>query len=282
MFLQRTNEDMKINLPDIKKVISLLVNIESSFDGETHKIQKWVEKNRDSIRERNKLIEEKSDKNDIKILIFLLTDLLIRAMKGEIGTKVFNELQKLIKTKKDLNYENYVRILKNVNYRWGAERGAKVIEKVANLFANEYNWNWAVYFNDAEKYFDNNFIKDKLLKIKYVKFKVRDLALSSFNKNYIANDLHVVRVITRIGLLNYGFTFLRDNNLEMGNDPDNKKNYLFLHKLILKLSKLTYNEYSPADLDRIFWHFGRSICKAKPNCSICPIKDICLTGQYRN
>ncbi len=93
--------------------------------------------------------------------------------------------------------------------------------------------------------------------------------------------MHVVRVMTRIGLLCYGFDLLQDNKLEMGNNPGNPKNYLFLHKLILKLSKLTDNKYSPVDLDRIFWHFGRAICRSEPKCSECPINNMCLTGKYR-
>ncbi len=88
-------------------------------------------------------------------------------------------------------------------------------------------------------------------------------------------------MMTRIGLLCYGFDLLQDNNLEMGNNPANEKNYLFLHKRILKLSKLTDNKYSPADLDRIFWHFGRAICGNKTNCSKCSINNMCLTGKYR-
>jgi hypothetical protein len=56
---------------------------------------------------------------------------------------------------------------------------------------------------------------------------LRDLALSSFNSNYVANDLHVVRVITRTGLLNYGFDLLENGELETGNNPFNKKIQLF-------------------------------------------------------
>ncbi|MBU1091618.1 hypothetical protein KKA27_02035 [Patescibacteria group bacterium] len=124
----------------------------------------------------------------------------------------------------------------------------------------------------AEKLKDN-FQNDELLTIKYIGFKTRDLALSEFNNNYVANDLHVSRIMTRIGLLNYGFDLVKDNDLEMGNNPGDNKNYLFLHKLVLRLSDLLDRKYSPTDLDRIFWHFGRSICKNKPQCNEnkCPI-----------
>ncbi|MFH1861332.1 MAG: hypothetical protein ABH878_00840, partial [bacterium] len=157
---------------------------------------------------------------------------------------------------------------------------AKVIREVVNIFEKRYRWDWKVYFDKAEQYAKSNFLQDELLKIKNVSFKVRDLALSGFNPNYVANDLHVVRVMSRIGLLNYGFSLLDDKYLEMGNNPANRNNYLFLRKLVLELSRLS-DEYSPADLDRIFWNFGRSICKAKPECPRCPINNQCLTGMFR-
>jgi endonuclease III len=275
------NSYKEINLPDIKNVLPLLVKVKTSYDGKTCTIIEWIKEHRKNILKNSQLIKNKSDKNDIKILISILRDLLIRAMQGERGGKVFNELQKSIKTKQDLNHKNYVQILKRANYRWGPENGAKVLTAVVNIFKNEFKWNWKTYFKEAEKHSEINYPQDKLLKTKNVSFKVRDLALSNFNQNFVANDLHVVRVMTRIGLLCYGFDLLKENNVEMGNNPADEKNYLFLHKLILKLSKLMDSKYSPADLDRIFWYFGRAICGSETKCSICPINNMCLTGKYR-
>jgi hypothetical protein len=201
-------------------------------------------------------------------------------MRGERGGILNKELQCSIQAKQDLTYENYLDLLKRANYRWGATTGAQVINDVTNVFKNRYGWDWKVYFDEADKYAETDFLQDELLKIRNIKFKVRDLALSSFNPNYVANDLHVVRVISRVGLLNYGFDLLGNGDLEMGNNPANRRNYLFLHKLVLKLSRLMNDEYSPADLDRIFWNFGRSICNANPKCFKCPIKNQCLTGKY--
>jgi endonuclease III len=202
-------------------------------------------------------------------------------MKGERGNILYEELKKSIKSKKDLNKENYQKILKKARYRWGVKVGKKVMSEVVEVFAEKVKWDWKKYFEPAEKSHETNFQEDELLKIKHVKLKVRDLALSNFNPNYVANDLHVVRVMTRIGLLNYGFDLLQGDKLEMGNNPSNEKNYLFLHKLVHKLSNLTNKNYSAADLDRIFWFFGKSICGTKPKCSQCPIKNLCLKGQYK-
>jgi hypothetical protein len=132
----------------------------------------------------------------------------------------------------------------------------------------------------ASAHTDNNFADDHLLTIKNIGFKVRDLALSCFEPSYAAFDLHVARVPTRIGLLNYGFELLGDPKIEMGNNPTDEKNHLFLHRLFLRLSELTENEISPAELDRIFWHFGRTCCGARPRCGECPVNDECLTGKH--
>jgi len=49
----------------------------------------------------------------------------------------------------------------------------------------------------------------------------------------------------------------------------------------IKLSEMTGENFLAADLDRIFWHFGKTICQSKPKCSDCPIKPNCLTGKYK-
>jgi endonuclease III len=272
---------MELKLPDINEIISKIIELKASLNGKSQKIEDWLTEHRDQINENQSLIKCKSDESDIKILLSFLRDLLIRAMKGERGNIVYEELKGAIRTKQDLTEENYQQILRRARYRWGPEVGAQVISDVVNTFAHRLNWDWEKYFERAEVSHKTDFQKDDLLKIKHVKLKVRDLALSHFNPNYVANDLHVVRVITRIGLLNYGFDLLRENKLEMGNNPSNKKNYLFLHRLVHKLSKLTNKKYSAADLDRIFWFLGKSICGTKPKCSECPIKNLCLTGQYK-
>jgi endonuclease III len=272
---------MEIKLPDINELISEIVKIESSYNGEIHRIESWIQKHRRQIEENRELVKSRSDKADIEILISILRDLLVRAIKGESGEKVYTELRNSIKSKQDLKEKNYRQILRNAKYRWGEEVGNQVITDVVTIFAQKFKWDWKGYFDRAEKYHETDFQEDELLKIKNIKLKVRDLALSSFNSNYVANDLHVTRVITRIGLLNYGYDLLKNNKLEMGNNPNNKENYLFLHRLIQKLSKLTDYKYFPADLDRIFWHFGKSTCGAKPMCSKCTIKNLCLTGQYK-
>jgi len=272
---------MNLELPNINDILEKMVTVNLSFDGRQNTISEWLQRHRDTLKSNQKLIIHQCEENDIKILLSMLRNLLVRATKGERGNRIYDELLNTIENKKDLTTQNYGRILTNSQYRWGIATGTQVISDVVKLFAKRLKWNWRVYFDAAEKYHETNFQQDELLKIKHVGYKVRDLALSSFNRNYVANDLHVVRVMTRLGLLNYGFDLLSDSSLEMGNNPGNIKNYLFLHRLVLKLSKLTHCQYFPADLDKVLWSFGKSICKDRPKCNSCPIKKLCLTGKTK-
>jgi len=273
---------MKINIPEIKDIIASILGLKSTANGKIQTIEKWVDEQRKNIRHHKQWVENKSDENDIKIITDLLPNLLMRSMRGEKGPLIEDELHKAINIKQDLNHDNYVSLLQRAGYRWGYQVGSQVMTDVVKIFENKYGWDFILYFEEAERHAEYNFQTDTLLKVKNIGFKVRDLALSNFNPNYVANDLHIVRTTTRIGLWNYGFDLLGDDSLEMGTNPSNGKNYLFLHKLVLKLSKFTDSEYSPVDIDRILWHFGRSICKAKPECSVCPINKQCLTGKNKN
>ena len=75
----------------------------------------------------------------------------------------------------------------------------------------------------------------------------------AFNGDAIAVDTHVFRVSNRIGLAN-GFTVLKTEKDLMKNIE--KKEWKNAHHYLIYL--------------------GRTFCKAqKPNCALCPIKDLC-------
>jgi len=255
--------------------------VESTFDGTTQPIRQWVLEHRTKIKENRGLIENGSSANDILVLNMFLRDLLVRAIKGEMGSRVYEELLAKIKTKADLIETNYREALRNANYRWGVDNGSKVISDVVHHVQSVLQWNWSAYIERAENEKENNYQSDPILGIKNISFKLRDLALSNFSPHYAAFDLHVTRVLTRLGWLNYGFPFLGSTDLEMGNNPGNDKNYLFLHRLFVLLSEMTQGEYTPVDLDRILWHLGKSICGARSRCGACPVAAGCPTGKYR-
>jgi len=272
---------MRLEIPDVWDVVTRMLQVKADFDDKTREISQWVEAHRTDIEQNKQLVASDDTDRHIQILRILLPELLIRGMSGEAGSKVHEELKKHIKEEADLRTDIYQQVLEKASYRWGPPKGVQVIEDVVRIFRDEYGWDWERYFEEAEAEKETNFLSDKLLKVKHIGFKVRDLALSNFNENYAANDLHVVRVITRLGFLNYGYELLGDNRLEMGTDSAKRKNYLFLHRLILRLSALVSDEFSPSDLDRVFWHFGRSRCRAKPQCGDCPVAEICPTGAGR-
>jgi endonuclease III len=272
---------MHITIPDVSETLDRLMTVESTFDGTTQPIWQWVSEHRAKIKENRSLIENKSPANDIPVLNMFLRDLLVRAIKGEMGSRVYEELLAIIKTKADLIKTNYREVLKNANYRWGVDDGSRVISDVVHHVQSVLQWNWRAYIERAENEKETNYQRDPMLGIKNISFKLRDLALSNFSPYYAAFDLHVTRVLTRLGWLNYGFPLLKNTDLEMGNNPGNDKNYLFLHRLFVLLSDMTKGEYTPVDLDRILWHLGKSICGAKSKCGACPITAGCPTGRHR-
>jgi hypothetical protein len=266
---------MRIQLPDIDGVIQRIVGVQSTVGGETKSIQDWVNEHKQYIETNRARVSRPSDRNDIKTLLILISDLLQRATQGT----VLPQLRAEIRAKEDLRSDAYARALRAAGYRW-VEEGRRVISEAVDYFARELNWNWREYFAAADKNCEAMFENDYLLTIKCVKFKVRNLALSNFSRRYAAFDRHLTRVVARIGILNYGFDLLGDREVDIGTDLSDRKTFRFFHRLFMKLSDLTDRRYEPVDLDKIFWHFGRTVCTAKRDkCSVCPIQQDCLTGR---
>ena len=142
---------MQIVLPDVNHVLHRLINIESTFDGKKQKISSWVEEHQMYIIENKKLIEYSCEENDIKILLIFLGNMLVRAMTGEKGQKVFDELSRSIKRKSDLCKDNYINALKRAKYRWNAENGSTVISKIVQHFGEQLDWKWHSYPNHRIK-----------------------------------------------------------------------------------------------------------------------------------
>jgi len=92
---------MELTLPDINEIISKIIGLNASFDGKNQKIKDWLTEHRYQIKKNQSLIKCKSNEADIEILISFLRDLLIRAMKGERGNRLYEELKNSIKSKQD-------------------------------------------------------------------------------------------------------------------------------------------------------------------------------------
>jgi hypothetical protein len=273
---------VKITIPDLPQTIEMLLPLKSTFDGRTQTIREWVNEHRSIIQKNARMVNAHSGNHDIRILSIFIRDLLVRNIVGEGGQRIYDAFCEIVSRKDDLKQENYRKILTKARYRWGITLGSDVMCAAVNYFRDDLHWNWRVYLAQAERNKKENFPNDKRLKIKHVKFKVRDLALSNFNPNYAAFDLHVTRVVARIGLLAYGWDVTGDKAVEFGTNPSDNDNYLFLHKFFLRISELCGGRFTPVDLDRIFWHLGRSKCGATTECDTCPIQKTCLTGKMRS
>jgi hypothetical protein len=270
-----------ITLPDINEVTEKVMQLPSKYTNEDIKrdekkpILEWVKDHRARIAKNKKLYAKKSDENDLQILKLLFSCYLMRAMKGERGILLREKINAFIQTKTDLNVTNYKNILKKSSYRFPVD-GLQVMQDVDGFFRST---DYASYFTAARKESDTNFRNDKILEIKNIGMKVRDLALLCFDENYMAIDLHLARIASRLGLLNYGYA-IQDKDIEFGNNPANRKNYLFIHSIYHKLTEQTNGNYSMSDLDFMFWHFGRVVCKDKPECKSCVLRKMCLTGIH--
>jgi hypothetical protein len=271
---------MDITIPDLPGTIEQLLPLTSTFNGRMQTIAQWVEEQREDIN-RNRALLNAPHPDKIEILAVFLRDLLSRSMRGERSQQIYDAFKHTIITEDDLTQENYATVLEAAGYRWGVPSGSAVMCATVGYFRDDLGWNWASYFNEAENRRENGFSDDPLLKIKNVKYKVRDLALANFNPNYAAFDVHLPRVLARTGLLGYGWDIQLGQDAEFGTDPSNEHNYLFLHGLLLHMSALCLGQFSPVDLGRIFWHLGRSLCKKTVHCEDCPIHDVCLTGMQR-
>lgn len=259
-----------VEVPNINEIIDPILNVEISFEGEKSTIKE--------LRgEYLKYIDRDRKLSKIRIFNIFASAMLERQMMGESYTKRIKLMNKRWKSYDNITKESIKEILKEAGYRFQPQ-GLQVIQDLKAL--TEKNFEWANYFKDAEKSFEDNFPNDHFLKIKFVGYKVRDFALSEFTRYYLANDLHIIKMIKRTGLLINGY-----GDIDIGTNPFNTDEYLFLKRLVIRLSKESgWKEgkgYSPGEIDKIFWHFGRNICKADPLCDKCPIKKICLTGKNR-
>lgn len=102
--------------------------------------------------------------------------------------------------------------------------------------------------------------REELMRLPGVGRKTANVVLSNaFGEPAIAVDTHVLRVANRIGLA-------------QGRQPDTVERQLM--ERIPRQAWLSAHHW-------LIWH-GRRMCSArKPNCELCPIADICVTGRER-
>ncbi|MBU0706740.1 hypothetical protein KJ807_06010 [Patescibacteria group bacterium] len=154
-------------------------------------------------------------------------------------------------------------VLKLHGYRF-PKKGAYVID-MAHYVYKTLGESMELYLSVARepKKIEDGFTVCPFLKIKGVGFKVRDLALTDFTLEYPVVDIHVKRIINRLGLF-------ESKNPVDGVTP---VEYREIRKLCLLIAKRL--NMKPAQLDRALWHLGRSFCNKTPKCGECPNGEIC-------
>jgi thermostable 8-oxoguanine DNA glycosylase len=256
-----------LNLPDPKKIIDGIKSCSCSLDGKTQTIEKWVE---DYKKDINNNKQKSTDYQFLEFVKCLLARQTNERWWNPVGKWLHEEI-------KEINNVCETSItskrLKELGYRFHPQ-GSQMICEVKKLFSEKYKCNWGKYLEEADKHYEDDFQNDIFLKVKNVKFKVRDFALSNFSTKYIAVDTHLVDILVRTGLLCYCYEY----NLEPRTDIQNPLVYPEIRKLCVILSDIIKIE--PGELDRCFWYFGsKSFCKNPPLCKKCPIKSICLFGS---
>ena len=254
------------NPPKFSKVIELLLPLELPWGGQTYTIDEWRRKTKREVQENRR-----HDK--IKIFNRFVSALLegFRARGEEYDPRIAL-MNKYIHDFSAVTTGRIQQILAENHYPL-PKRGLEVIlsgRKITEPSA----FQWEQYFCEAENKYESGYMDDVFLKIKGVGKKVRDFALSEFSLFYCAIDRHLADVIRRTGLLLYGY-----GQPDFGTSPT--KNYEFLQRLLIQFSK--QSEYSPKEIDTMLWFFSNKngICKGRPECSRCPIKNICLTFRNR-
>lgn len=264
-----------ITLPNIEKTIEDILEAPSKPELEDSIKLKPI---REYLLEYRTQVENNRKMSRDKIFMRFVINLLARQTTVVWWEPVHSWLEKQIQTISNIpKLSKLEKGLRDRKYRFWPD-GAKVILETKTTFLNQLGGDWKQYFTTAEANHQADYPNDPFLKIKNVKFKVRDLALSNFSTKFMALDSHVMDVLKRTGLLLYAYPW----GYEFFTKPDTHKRYLTIHKICLKLAKKAKLE--PMEFDRALWHFGRDICSNPPACKTkgqkCPVASNCLTYSF--
>ncbi len=259
--------DMNINVPDSEDILSFISDVDAEFGEERRSIDEWRVDYRESLTDA-------LARPDIDIFNGFINSLLERAMSGEAWARRHEAFQESFRSFDDITPARVADVLKRSGYRFPSD-GLSVILAAKEIVTSK-DFSWRGYVSLAEEAYGSDFAEDVFLDIKGVGLKTRDLALSELSERFIAVDLHVVRVVTRTGLILRGY-----GDPRITTDVSKDGGYLFFHDLILKLARDTgwpESGYSPGEMDRMLWNFGRAVCGSTPRCSTCPLRGACLTS----
>jgi hypothetical protein len=258
---------MMIDAPEPIDVLERMGSVEVEDDGRRRSIATLRESYRDGL---------KAAREEPSLSIFCrFVNFLLERASAQADRRLRRFEREKFASFDAITEECVSSILGQTGYRF-PKPGLKVVMDSKQIVTDS-SFVWSSYIEEAERSYESDFPNDKFLEIKNVGFKTRDLALSELSDRYAAIDLHVVRVISRTGLLVHGF-----GDLNISTDVRNGRGYMFFHALVLKLARRTGwpdSGYSPGEIDKMIWRFGVAVCKADPVCGSCPVAGNCLTAM---
>lgn len=109
---------------------------------------------------------------------------------------------------------------------------------------------------------DDRALENELMSLDGLGIKsARCIMMYSFGRDVFPVDTHVLRIVKRLGFKMPPYTA---RSLKFADAIQNQVPAKFRYRLHVNIVQ-----------------HGRGMCKAKPNCFICPLSRVCITGQYK-
>lgn len=267
--------------PQFIEIMASLSDLRLPWRNAGGKLEYWSVGDWGKIHRVEVVRKNRSKQNKIEIFNTFVSALLQGAWtRGSSYGQRIELMEREFHDLSDVTEQSAESLLRDNNYAL-MSRGVNITLQAKELFESA-TFPLEVYFEQAENKFEGGFGNDPFLGINGVGRKVRDFALSQFSLCYCAIDRHIADILTRTGLIIYGY-----GDLDFGTNQNDESNYKFMQRLVIRFAKETgwstgsSEGWSPGAIDSSFWLFGQAICKGRPECYHCPINDRCLTFQNK-
>lgn len=157
---------------------------------------------------------------------------------------------------KKIKTDKLAQLIKSSGYY---NQKAKKIKNFVRFIEDDYNGSVNNFINDINH---NNIslIREKLLKIKGIGNETADsILLYAAGKPEFVVDAYTKRIFLRLGIVNDKDNYDEIKEVFTKNIPKNTRIYNEYHALIVK--------------------HGKHVCKKKPNCKECCIRDFCKSNE---
>lgn len=252
-------------VPDTSSLVKDMLLATAEYPKEIRKmIQQHVEEQMRDIDNNRKL----SNPEKFKVFIGKFLYVQVRSEKAE---KVMEYISSRFNTPADLAKADAATLaskFRQMGYRFPDK--ARVLIEISKILQKRFDGE----IDDYIAFVDTHYTDDPVLNVKGVGFKTRDIALSSFTKNYSLVDVHISNVLSRTGLILKAYLY----GFKLTTDRTNESNYLEMTKLLSKLS--TEAGMMPFEFDQTLWFFGKDYCSPM-KCEKCSVQK-CVTRDFKD